>query len=121
MNNLDYIKRELKRAGCERVDDATIKSAELKSDEAIVKVETWELKALILRFTGVVYFKSFEFGGNLSEIRLEENSDEIREAVLAIERAGGRAKGYPNLVQLSLVSDDDPLMIVVFQTLEVQS
>ena len=131
MHNIELVRQQLKRVNCETPYGAYIEAIELKNGVAIVTLSNLQRRAqlfgkasrsetLHLNFSGVVFFKSFEFGGDLSEIRLSDESDEIREAIHVIENDGGTAAGYPNLVQASFVAEA-PLMIIVFQQLNVQN
>ena len=129
MHHLELIRQQLKRVNCHTPYGAFIEAVELKNGVAVVtlsNLQKWSFgrasdsETLRLRFGGVVYFKSFEFGGDLSEICLSNNTDEIREAIKVIENDGGSVAGYPNLVQASFVHDA-PMVIVVFQSLIVEN
>jgi hypothetical protein len=94
--------------------DAQIQHVDLINGEVLVTIHEWQQKTLRFRFKGVVYFKSFEFGNNLSDIHVSDDTEEIKEAMRVIINDGGSAEGYPDLVQVSFVAEA-PVMIVVFQ------
>ncbi|HEX8466137.1 MAG TPA: hypothetical protein VF627_16105 [Abditibacterium sp.] len=111
MKGLKQIQQQIEHINFE---DAQIKHAEVKNGEVLVTVENWQTKLFRFRFKGVVYFKSFEFGSDLSKLQLSDDTEEIREAMRVIINDGGSIEGYAGLIQASFVSDT-PVMIVVFQ------
>ncbi len=104
-----------------RIDfcDGQIERVELVSGEATIVIRNWQEHILRFRFKGVVYFKSFEFGGDISEVQIAEDAEEIKEAI-HVEQDGGGIEAYPNLIQVTFICDA-PVMIVVFQEFENES
>src|SRR4028118_561128 len=111
MRGTTQIQKQMKRIS---FSDAQIQHVDIKNGEVLVTIYTWQQKILRFRFNGVVYFKSFEFGSNLSDVHVSDDTEEIKEAMRVVINDGGSAEGYPNLVQASFVADA-PIMIVVFQ------
>ena len=58
----------------EKIDfgDGRIERVELVRDEVLIIFKNWQEHILRLRFEGVVYFKSFEFGGDDTEVPKSE-------------------------------------------------
>ena len=110
------------REQLERIDfsDGRIKQVELINGEVLIVFKNWQERILRLRFKGVVYFKSFEFGGDDTEVQIANDTEEIREAIRVIQQDGGSIVAYPNLLQITFISDA-PVIIVVFQEFENES
>ncbi len=100
--------------------DGRIERVELVSGEVLIVFKNWQERILRLRFKGVVYFKSFEFGSDDTEVQIVNDTEEIKEAIRVIEQDGGSIKAYPNLLQITFISDA-PVMMVVFQEFENES
>lgn len=108
-------REELERIG---FSDGRIERVELLlSGEVIIVFKNWQERILRLRFKGVVYFKSFQFGGDDTEVQIATDTEEIREALRVIKQNGDSVEAYSNLVQITFMSDA-PMMIVVFQEFE---
>ncbi len=105
-----------------RIDfnDGRIERAELLNDNVVIVFKNWQEQILRLRFSGVVYFKAFEFGGDDTWVQIASDTEEIREAIRVIEQNGENGESYPNLVQITF-KGDAPKMIVVFQQFENES
>lgn len=100
--------------------DGQIERVELANDEVVVVLKDRQERILRFRFKGVVYFKAFELAGDISEVQIAEDTEEIKEAVRVIEQSGGSAEGYPSLAQVTFTTGV-PAVIVVFQEFENES
>ena len=110
MRGIKHISQGL---NCIDFNDARIQGVEISNGKALILLQDWREKTIRLRFSGVVYFKAFEFGSDLSQVVVNDDTEEIKEALRVILHDGGHAEGYPDLVQVSFLSNA-PIMIVIF-------
>ena len=98
--------------------DGRIEQVHLVGSQALLVFRDWQEQIWHLQFDGVVYFQSCEFAGDISEVQISSGSILVEKAVAAIERDGGRRKGYPELTGVSYLAEQ-PVVALVGQTLVV--
>ena len=101
--------------------DGVLEQVILHDDKADVFFRDYVDTLWYFHFTGVVYIRTYEFGGNVEGVSARDASPEIEEAIASIEKGGGKREGYPGLVQVSFWVDSIPVLTVVFQDLHIQS
>lgn len=100
--------------------DGQIEGVELQNGNVVLVFKNWQERTFHLKFSGVVYFKSFMWGGDISEVQLIKDAEEIKEAFRFIEHDGGATKDYHNLVQLNFISEI-PVVVLVFQKFQIDA
>ena len=98
--------------------DGHVDQVQLISDQANLVFRDWREQVWHLRFRGVVLFQSYEFGGDVSEVRVGDDAA-LQEALEVIKQNGGKREGYPGLVSVSFLCDA-PMITLVFQDLDVE-
>ena len=98
--------------------DGSIEQINLIGDEAQVTFRDWREQVWSLRFQGVIFFQSYEFGGDVSEVQVSNEMTALAGVIAAIERNGGDRAGYPGLVSVRFLGDS-PMITVVCQNLDI--
>ena len=115
-NNADIVREQLKHIS---FPDAEILSAFLEGQEAHVIIKDWREQKIHLRFSEVVLFKSFGFGGDIFDCHILTESKEISEAIEVIEQDFGTVPEEHGFIHISFTGDA-PMIVVVFGLLQVE-
>ena len=71
--------------------DGQIESVSLNGESAILNFCNWKEEKYAFIFKNVVYLKCYEFGCDITGVRILNQSQEINEAVEIIKESGGRS------------------------------
>lgn len=102
--------------------DGQIESVFLDGDIAELCFNSWKEKKYKFIFKDVVYFKCYNFGLDVSEVEIVNQTQEINEAVEEIKSGGGKAEGYNdfNFYQINFEGCYGPDCIIIFLDLEME-
>lgn len=94
--------------------DARIQNIALQNGNVRINLQDWQGKSICLQFSGIVYFKAFEFGSDISEVMVGRDTPEIAEARRIQERDGVTDAASLTLIQVSFIGDN-PIVVVVLR------
>ena len=101
--------------------DGQIESVYLDGDSAVLCFQNWQEEKYEFIFRDVVYFKCYNFGCDITEVQIVNQSKEIDEAVEMIKSAGGKAEGYNNFSFYQINFEDccDIGCVIIFLDVEI--
>jgi hypothetical protein len=102
--------------------DGQIESVFLDGDTAELCFNSWKEKKYKFIFKEVVYCKCYNFGFDVSEVELVNQTEEMKEAIEVIKSGGGKAEGYNdfNFYQINFEGCYGPNCKIIFLGLEIK-